>query len=68
VFNAANEQAVHAFAAGRIGFLDILGVVQATLDETAAHSGPLDRETVLDADRRARETADRLLERRATST
>jgi 1-deoxy-D-xylulose-5-phosphate reductoisomerase len=61
VFNAANEQAVHAFSAGRIGFLDILAVVQGTLDAIGASSGAVDRAGVMDADRRARETADRIL-------
>ncbi|MDQ1513013.1 MAG: 1-deoxy-D-xylulose-5-phosphate reductoisomerase [Microbacteriaceae bacterium] len=61
VFNAANEQAVHAFSAGRIGFLDILAVVQGTLDALGASSGAVDRAGVMDADRRARETADRIL-------
>jgi 1-deoxy-D-xylulose-5-phosphate reductoisomerase len=33
VFNAANEECVEAFHAGRIGFLDILAVVERVLDE-----------------------------------
>jgi 1-deoxy-D-xylulose-5-phosphate reductoisomerase len=61
VFNAANEEAVLAFHAGRIGFLDILAVVAAVLDGFDAGRAELDRETVLDADREAREAARRLL-------
>ena len=32
VFNAANEQAVAAFHAGRIGYLDILDTVERVVD------------------------------------
>jgi 1-deoxy-D-xylulose-5-phosphate reductoisomerase len=35
VLNAANEIAVEAFLAGRIGFLAIAGLVEATLASTA---------------------------------
>jgi 1-deoxy-D-xylulose-5-phosphate reductoisomerase len=67
VFNAANEECVDAFHEGRIGFLDILDVVRAVLDEhtdagvTAADVGStlvtdtdLDVSTVLAADAWAR--------------
>lgn len=70
VFNAANEECVDAFHDGRIGFLDILDVVQAVLSEhvgatvTAADVGSvlvadtdLDVSTVLAADRWARARA-----------
>ncbi|TPW70715.1 1-deoxy-D-xylulose-5-phosphate reductoisomerase [Schumannella sp. 10F1B-5-1] len=62
VFNAANEQAVHAFHAGRIGYLDILDIVDAVVDrhEPAAS---LDLDAVLDAERSARERADALIAR-----
>jgi 1-deoxy-D-xylulose-5-phosphate reductoisomerase len=63
VFNAANEEAVLAFHAGRIGFLDILAVVQGVLDEVEAGDAEPDRATVLDADRAGREAARRLLDR-----
>jgi 1-deoxy-D-xylulose-5-phosphate reductoisomerase len=63
VFNAANEQAVHAFHAGRIRFPEILGTVRAVLDAVPAQTGGLDRAAVLDADRTAREAADRILSR-----
>ncbi len=39
VLNAANEVAVEAFLAGRIGFLDIARVVEATLDKIDAEGG-----------------------------
>ncbi|PPH09973.1 1-deoxy-D-xylulose-5-phosphate reductoisomerase [Rathayibacter sp. AY1H3] len=57
VFNAANEQAVQAFHAGRIGSLDILATVEAVVD---AHSidGTLTRESLAAAEEWARRTAD----------
>lgn len=61
VFNAANEEAVHAFHAGRIGFLDIVPLIRSVLDVTPEDPGVPDRAGVLDADRRARSVADRLL-------
>jgi len=61
VFNAANEQAVHAFHAGRLGFLDIVPLVEAVLASVPESSGAPDREGVLDADRRARAAADALI-------
>ncbi|CAN5258788.1 1-deoxy-D-xylulose-5-phosphate reductoisomerase [soil metagenome] len=61
VFNAANEQAVHAFHAGRIGYLDILDTVSATVDAHSLASETLTVDGVLDAERWARAEADRLL-------
>jgi len=61
VFNAANEQAVAAFHAGRIGFLDIVDTVQRVVDEHDAESGPLTRDALAEAERWARATADALL-------
>jgi 1-deoxy-D-xylulose-5-phosphate reductoisomerase len=59
VFNAANEQAVHAFHAGRIGFLDIVDTVAKVVD---AHvPGESSLEGVLDAEQWARRTADALI-------
>ncbi|PPF16304.1 1-deoxy-D-xylulose-5-phosphate reductoisomerase [Rathayibacter rathayi] len=57
IFNAANEQAVQAFHAGRIGYLDILETVEAVVD---AHSvdGTLTRESLAAAEEWARRTAD----------
>lgn len=60
VFNAANEEAVEAFHAGRIGFTDIVDTVDAVLSE---HSGSseLTVDSVLDAEQWARmRTHDRL--------
>ena len=62
VFNAANEQAVLAFHAGRIGYLGILDTVEAVVDAHEA-SGPLTLESVYEAERWARERADSLLAR-----
>ena len=59
VFNAANEQAVLAFHAGTIGYLDILDVVRAVVDaHEPAASGSLTIDQVLDAERWARAAAD----------
>ena len=61
VFNAANEQAVLAFHDGRVGYLDILDVVEAVVDRHTAGENSL--EGVLDAERWARAEADALLAR-----
>ncbi|KQM25344.1 MULTISPECIES: 1-deoxy-D-xylulose-5-phosphate reductoisomerase [Frigoribacterium] len=61
VFNAANEQAVLAFHAGRVGYLDILDVVEAVVDRHTAGESSL--EGVLEAERWARAEADALLAR-----
>ncbi|CAN5238506.1 1-deoxy-D-xylulose-5-phosphate reductoisomerase [soil metagenome] len=60
VFNAANEQAVLAFHAGRIGYLDILDTVERVVDRHSAH-GEHTLDAVLDAELWARATADQLL-------
>jgi 1-deoxy-D-xylulose-5-phosphate reductoisomerase len=65
VFNAANEQAVAAFHAGRIGYLDILDTVAAVVG-LHAPQGPeqgeeLTLDGVLEAERWARVEADRLI-------
>ncbi|MEC5181098.1 1-deoxy-D-xylulose-5-phosphate reductoisomerase [Arthrobacter sp. CG_A4] len=60
VFNAANEEAVMAFHAGRIRFTDIVDTIEAVLSEHTGSSG-LTVESVLDAERWARaRTHDRL--------
>ncbi|MEO5781031.1 MULTISPECIES: 1-deoxy-D-xylulose-5-phosphate reductoisomerase [Arthrobacter] len=53
VFNAANEEAVTAFHAGRIRFTDIVDTIEAVLSEHAGSSG-LTLESVLEAERWAR--------------
>ncbi len=53
VFNAANEEAVMAFHAGRIRFTDIVDTIEAVLGEHTGSSG-LSVESVLDAERWAR--------------
>ncbi len=59
VFNAANEQAVLAFHAGLIGYLDIVETVERVVD---AHEAlPLSLESVHEAERWAREYADTVL-------
>jgi 1-deoxy-D-xylulose-5-phosphate reductoisomerase len=63
VFNAANEQAVHAFHAGRLAFLDIVPLIEAVLAGVPEASGTPDLEAVLDADRQARAAADAVIAR-----
>ncbi|WP_185277376.1 1-deoxy-D-xylulose-5-phosphate reductoisomerase [Leifsonia shinshuensis] len=57
VFNAANEQAVAAFHAGAIGYLDIVATVERVVDEHEP-SGELTLESLAEAERWARATAD----------
>lgn len=59
VFNAANEQAVVAFHEGRIPWLGIVDTVARVVDQHEA--GELSLDGVLDAERWARDAADRLL-------
>ena len=59
VFNAANEQAVLAFHAGRIGYLDILETVERVVELHEA--GELSLDAVYAAETWARRTADELL-------
>ncbi|WP_336645234.1 1-deoxy-D-xylulose-5-phosphate reductoisomerase [Microbacterium sp. USHLN186] len=60
VYNAANEQAVHAFHDGRIGFLDIVDTIQRVVD---AHDAPeqLTIESLAAAESWARTRADALI-------
>ncbi|AEI12591.1 1-deoxy-D-xylulose-5-phosphate reductoisomerase [Cellulomonas gilvus] len=65
VYNAANEQCVAAFLAGRIGFLDIVTTVERVLDEHAGTAAEdLSLEAVLAAETWARTRADALLAQR----
>lgn len=66
LLNAANEIAVAAFLAGRIGFLDIVTTVEATLDglDFAPPQTLADVEAIDGAGRRH---AEKLISRRATS-
>jgi 1-deoxy-D-xylulose-5-phosphate reductoisomerase len=61
VFNAAKEIALDGFLAGRIGFMDMSGVVEATLDAMSSEFGltipPSTLEDVLQTDHMARKTA-----------
>ena len=60
VFNAANEQAVAAFHAGRIGFLDIVDTILRVV-ESHEPDGSLTLDSLADAERWARAAADRLI-------
>lgn len=65
VFNAANEECVGAFLAGRIRFLDIVDTVERVVEEWSTHpendSHPLDVDTVLRAETWARNRANVVL-------
>jgi 1-deoxy-D-xylulose-5-phosphate reductoisomerase len=64
--SAANEVAVEAFLAGRIRWVDIVATVEAALDDHDERGVGLHELTVdhvIDADRRGREAADRVLAR-----
>ncbi|WP_368496404.1 1-deoxy-D-xylulose-5-phosphate reductoisomerase [Herbiconiux sp. A18JL235] len=61
VFNAANEQAVAAFHAGRIGFLDIVDTVARVVDLHEMPSEEITRESLAETELWARATADRLI-------
>lgn len=61
VLNAANEVAVAAFLDRRIGFLDISAIVERVLSGYSGNK-PAKIAEVLDADRHAREAAQRLTE------
>jgi 1-deoxy-D-xylulose-5-phosphate reductoisomerase len=65
VFNAANEEAVEAFHAGRIGFLDIVDTVRDVLE---AHTAPdiLTLESLAEAERWARERAQKTIAARGS--
>ena len=58
VFNAANEQAVAAFHAGRIGFTDIVDTVRAVVEAHEAGAGALTVDSLAEAERSARRAAD----------
>jgi 1-deoxy-D-xylulose-5-phosphate reductoisomerase len=60
VLNAANEIAVAAFLAGRLGFPGIARVIEAVL-ECHAHRPAQELAVVLEADRWARDMAERML-------
>ena len=64
VFNAANEQAVAAFHAGRLGFLGIVDTIERVVDQ---HEPPdtLDLHTLAEAERWAREHADAVIAARS---
>lgn len=58
VYNAANEQAVDAFHAGKIGFTDIVDLIERVVEEHKP-AGELSLESVLAAESWARATADK---------
>jgi len=66
VLNAANEVAVAAFLARRIGFLDIARVVEDVLTTSTALAGPVvSLQQVYAADRESRRQAEEAVGRHA---
>ena len=63
-FNAANEEAIRAFIAGRISFLSIYDVVEKTLSRFISHE-IRSYEDIMEADREARQLAGQEIERMA---
>lgn len=63
VFNASNEQAVDAFHEGRLSFTGIVDLIQEVVQLHTAQN-ELSLESVLEAERWARETADSLIAKR----
>jgi 1-deoxy-D-xylulose-5-phosphate reductoisomerase len=61
VYNAANEECVSAFLAGRIRFLDIVDAVERVVEDHVPPAGPLGLPDVLAADAWARERAHEVL-------
>ena len=55
LYNAANEEAVAAFVAGRLSFPEIVGLVARTLDGAPELGAPSGVDDVLAAERWARE-------------
>lgn len=62
VFNAANEVAVEAFHAGRVGFLGIVDTIAAVVARHEAPSAALTVDVVLEADRWARAEASTIID------
>lgn len=62
-FNAANEEAIRAFIAGKISFLSIFDVVEDTLSHWSAEP-VVSYESVLSSDRKARALADAFISRK----
>jgi 1-deoxy-D-xylulose-5-phosphate reductoisomerase len=57
ILNAANEVAVRAFLDGQIGFMDICGVVEKTLEQSETETAAENLDAVVAMDREAREVA-----------
>lgn len=66
VYNAANEEAVDAFHEGKIGFLDILEIIERTVAEHSPEA-EMTLETVLEAEQWARSAAQRFISQLARS-
>lgn len=67
ILNAANEVAVAAFLSERCSFLQIPQIIEETMNTLQSEPAD-DLGVLLDADRRARETAERLVQAGVTRT
>src|SRR5688572_14532756 len=67
VFNAANEEAVAAFHAGRIGFLDIVDTVRAVVEAHEASDATLTVGSLAEAEASARRAANARIDRGPSS-
>jgi len=67
VLSAADDVAVGAFADGRIGFLDIVAIVEETIQRHESHA-VTNLEVMAEADAWARQTAQRLVQRGTRSS
>lgn len=61
IFNAANEEAVRAFVAGRISFPGIWETVQKVYEQISPHSSALELDTILEDDFATRSLVHQLL-------
>ncbi len=61
IMNAANEIAVEAFLKHRIGFMEIPGIIESTLEKARFNENP-DLDDLIESDREARELAEKLIE------
>jgi 1-deoxy-D-xylulose-5-phosphate reductoisomerase len=67
VLNAANEEAVAAFLAGRLGFAGISGVIAEVMNIWKGEGAAADLSAILDADLRARHLAGELIAQHQSS-
>jgi 1-deoxy-D-xylulose-5-phosphate reductoisomerase len=67
VFNAANEQAVLGFHAGRIRYLDIVEIISEVVERHSPEEASVTLDGVLEAERWAREAAEVAISARSSA-